>query len=99
MIAITRGGIVPAALVAREFDIRLVDTICVTSCLSSESGEEAQTRSEVKIRKGVSGDGYLLIDDLVDSDAPPRSFVNFCRKLISRRFTSNQRVAPWWIRT
>ncbi len=69
IIAITRGGLVPAALVARELDIRLVDTICVTSYLSSETGKEAQTRSEVKVLKGVVGDGegYLLIDDLVDS--------------------------------
>ena len=69
IIAITRGGLVPAALVARELDIRLVDTICVTSYLSSETGKEAQTRSEVKVLKGVvgDGDGYLLIDDLVDS--------------------------------
>ena len=69
IIAITRGGLVPAALVARELDIRLVDTICVTSYLSSETGQEAQTQSEVKVLKGVGGDGdgYLLIDDLVDS--------------------------------
>ena len=69
IIAITRGGLVPAALVARELDIRLVDTICVTSYLSRETGKEAQTRSEVKVLKGVvgDGDGYLLIDDLVDS--------------------------------
>ena len=31
IIAVTRGGLVPAALVARELDIRLIDTICVTS--------------------------------------------------------------------
>ena len=69
IIAITRGGLVPAALVARELDIRLVDTICVTSYLAAEAGKEAQTRSEVKVLKGVvgDGDGYLLIDDLVDS--------------------------------
>jgi xanthine phosphoribosyltransferase len=69
IIAITRGGLVPAALVARELDIRLVDTICVTSYMAAEAGKEAQTRSEVKVLKGVVGDGegYLLIDDLVDS--------------------------------
>ena len=31
MIAITRGGMVPAAIIARELDIRLVDTICLSS--------------------------------------------------------------------
>ena len=69
IIAITRGGLVPAALVARELNIRLVDTICVTSYLATEAGKEAQTQSEVRILKSVAGDGegFLLIDDLVDS--------------------------------
>mgnify|MGYP002139402518 CR=1 FL=1 len=31
IIAITRGGLIPAALVARELEIRLVDTICASS--------------------------------------------------------------------
>ncbi|HEY1792669.1 MAG TPA: xanthine phosphoribosyltransferase [Opitutaceae bacterium] len=69
IIAITRGGLVPAALVARELDIRLVDTICVTSYARGGEGEADQVRTEVKVLKGVpgDGDGYLLIDDLVDS--------------------------------
>jgi xanthine phosphoribosyltransferase len=69
IIAVTRGGLVPAALVARELDIRLVDTICVTSYASAGTGQAEQVQAEVKILKGVAGDGegYLLIDDLVDS--------------------------------
>src|ERR1700691_1659118 len=31
IIAVTRGGLVPAAIVARELDIRLVDTVCIAS--------------------------------------------------------------------
>src|SRR5277367_1858115 len=69
IIAITRGGLVPAALVARELDIRLVDTICVTSYSSAGTGRADQVQPEVKVLKNVAGDGegYLLIDDLVDS--------------------------------
>jgi xanthine phosphoribosyltransferase len=69
IIAITRGGLIPAALVARELDIRLVDTICVTSYAKAAAGEAEQIREDVKVLKGVEGDGegYLLIDDLVDS--------------------------------
>jgi xanthine phosphoribosyltransferase len=69
IIAVTRGGLVPAALVARELDIRLVDTICVTSYGKGAAGGADQVRSDVKVLKGVTGDGdgYLLIDDLVDS--------------------------------
>jgi xanthine phosphoribosyltransferase len=69
IIAITRGGLVPAALVARELDIRLVDTICVTSYAAGGTGQAEQVQASVKILKSVAGDGdgYLLIDDLVDS--------------------------------
>ena len=73
IIAVTRGGLVPAALVARELDIRLVDTICVTSYDAgtdgNTSGAPAQRQGEVQVLKGVAGDGdgYLLIDDLVDT--------------------------------
>ncbi len=69
IIAITRGGLVPAALVARELDIRLVDTICVTSYAAGTTGQAEQVQASVKVLKAVAGDGdgYLLIDDLVDS--------------------------------
>ncbi len=31
MIAVTRGGLVPAAVIARELGIRVIDTLCVSS--------------------------------------------------------------------
>lgn len=68
IIAITRGGLVPAALVARELEIRLIDTVCVSS-YAAGGGGPAQAQSGVQVLKGVAGDGagYLLIDDLVDT--------------------------------
>jgi xanthine phosphoribosyltransferase len=73
IIAVTRGGLVPAALVARELDIRLIDTICVTSYDAPQghaaAGGPQQQQGKVEVLKGVNGqgDGYLLIDDLVDT--------------------------------
>ena len=69
IIAVTRGGLIPAALVARELDLHLIDTICVTSYAASGAGTAEQVQAEVRVLKGVAGDGdgYLLIDDLVDS--------------------------------
>jgi xanthine phosphoribosyltransferase len=69
IIAVTRGGLIPAALVARELDIRLVDTICVTSYESDAAGAAETVQGDVRVLKGVAGDGegYLLIDDLVDT--------------------------------
>ncbi|WP_194163269.1 xanthine phosphoribosyltransferase [Pseudodesulfovibrio senegalensis] len=60
--AITRGGLVPAAIIARELEIRLIDTICVSSY-------DWQSQGQSSILKSVEndGEGWLLIDDLVDT--------------------------------
>jgi xanthine phosphoribosyltransferase len=70
MVAITRGGLVPAAIVARELDMRIIDTFCVVSYV----GEK--TQGETKILKSVlpetvcgGGEGLLIIDDLADTGA------------------------------
>ena len=66
MIAVTRGGLVPAAIVARELEIRLIDTFCVASY-------EGETQGKIKVLKGVElengGEGWLIVDDLVDTGA------------------------------
>jgi xanthine phosphoribosyltransferase len=69
IIAITRGGLVPAALVARELEIRVIDTVCVVSYGSAEEGHAEQAQGELRWLKTVEGDGdgWLLIDDLVDT--------------------------------
>ena len=67
IIAVTRGGLVPAAIVARELDIRLIDTLCVASYDDRRIGE-------VHILKEVhtDSDGWLIIDDLVDTGQTAR---------------------------
>ena len=64
IIAVTRGGLVPAAIVARELDIRLIDTFCVVSY-------NQKTKGDVKVLKVSSvantGEGWLIVDDLVDT--------------------------------
>jgi xanthine phosphoribosyltransferase len=62
IVAITRGGLVPAAIVARELDVRLIDTVCIASY-------DDRKQSEPTVLKSVPGDGegWLIIDDLVDT--------------------------------
>jgi len=66
IVAITRGGMAPACIVARELNIRRVDTISVMSY-------DHQTQAETRILKAPSagltsdGEGVLVIDDLVDT--------------------------------
>ena len=62
ILAITRGGLVPAAIIARELDIHLIDTICLSSYNWKNQGE-ANILKEVD----CDGEGWLLIDDLVDT--------------------------------
>ena len=38
VVAVTRGGLVPAAIVARELELRLVDTACLASYQGQEKG-------------------------------------------------------------
>ena len=92
IIAITRGGLVPAALVARELDIRLVDTVCVTSYDASAAGAAATVQGEVKVLKGVAGDGegYLLIDDLVDTGRTAQ----IVRKLLPKAYFATLYAKP-----
>jgi len=94
IIAIARGGMIPAALVARELEIRLLDTICASSYDESvDDGEGAQImRSEVKVLKGVDhdGEGYLLIDDLVDTGNTARVI----RKLLPKAFFATLYAKP-----
>ena len=62
ILAIARGGLVPAAILARELEIRLVDTLCVASYSHTSQGE-------INLIKGIdgNGEGWLLVDDLVDT--------------------------------
>ena len=67
IVAITRGGLVPAAIIARELEIRLLDTICVASY-------DHQAQGQVKVLKSIEGDGagWIVVDDLVDTGSTMR---------------------------
>lgn len=68
IVAITRGGLVPAAIVARELNVRLIETVCI------ESYHEYTKQGELRLIKTVApdivasrGKGVLIVDDLVDT--------------------------------
>ena len=68
VVCITRGGLVPAAIVARELNVRLIETGCVASY------QDYKNQGELKVLKGISpevtalrGQGVLIVDDLVDT--------------------------------
>ena len=76
IVAITRGGLVPAAIVARELDVRLIDTVSIASY-------DHMTQSSGRILKSVSPAAigsndpallkrWLIVDDLVDTGGTAR---------------------------
>ena len=70
VVAVTRGGLVPAMIVARELDIRTIDTISIRS-YKGVGNEAGQGKLEVLKRPDDTlmgdGEGILVVDDLVDS--------------------------------
>jgi xanthine phosphoribosyltransferase len=67
IVTITRGGLVPASIIARELEIRLVDTVCISSYDFKDQGD-----AEILKSVDIDGDGWLLIDDLVDTGKTAR---------------------------
>jgi xanthine phosphoribosyltransferase len=76
IVCVTRGGLVPAAIVARELEIRLIETVCVASYHSY------QAQGSLSVLKGIAdsivkvgggdGRGVLIVDDLVDTGKTAR---------------------------
>ena len=66
VVAITRGGMAPAMIIARELDIRTVDTVSVKS-YDHQSQAAAQVLKSPDASLVGDGEGILVIDDLVDS--------------------------------
>ena len=66
IVAITRGGMAPAMIVARELDVRTVDTISVRS-YNHQKQQDAVVLKAPDAELMGDGTGILIVDDLVDS--------------------------------
>lgn len=77
MIAITRGGLVAAAIVARELGIRVIDTACIASY-------DHQSQGSLKVLKEIApevlalGKKVLIVDDLVDTGSTAKVVRALC---------------------
>jgi xanthine phosphoribosyltransferase len=73
LVSIARGGLVPAAIVARELSIRVIETVSI------ESYHDDRPTGDPRILKAVApafleeeGTGLLVVDDLVDTGGTVR---------------------------
>ena len=68
LVAITRGGLVPAAIIARELGLRVIETVCVASYHDYKSQGGLQVLKSIGADLAASGGaGVLVVDDLVDT--------------------------------
>ena len=65
IVAVSRGGLVPAAIIARELNIRLVETVCISSYDHQSQRDDAIILKDAAVSD--AGAGFLVIDDLVDT--------------------------------
>ena len=76
MVCITRGGLVPAAIIARELGIRIIETVCIASYDDDKKQGKLTVLKDVaaELIAANSGDGanILVVDDLVDTGATAR---------------------------
>jgi len=68
IVCITRGGLVPAAIISRELNIRLIETVCVASY------HDYVNQGDMVLLKGIApelqengGESVLVVDDLTDT--------------------------------
>lgn len=70
VVCVTRGGLVPAAIVARELGIRLIETVCIASYTHQTQGDLTVLKDvapAIVASGGGEGKGVLIVDDLVDT--------------------------------
>src|SRR5690554_1882770 len=65
IIAVSRGGLVPGVIMARELNLRLVDSVCVSSYEFQSQKAEPEMLKDVTCTE--DGEGFIVVDDLVDS--------------------------------
>ncbi|HEX3348309.1 MAG TPA: xanthine phosphoribosyltransferase [Acetobacteraceae bacterium] len=69
LVAVTRGGLIPAAIVARELDVRLVESVSIVTYDEEDRGRPEVTKMP---DAAADGRGFLVVDDLVDTGATLR---------------------------
>ena len=71
IIAVSRGGLFPAAVLARELGIRHIETVCIASYHDHNNQGELQVLHAAQVPDG--GEGFIVVDDLVDTGNTARA--------------------------
>ena len=66
MVAITRGGLIPCAIISRELECRLIETVSIVTYDEEKRGQPQVVKPPAAALE-AQGEGWLIIDDLVDT--------------------------------
>jgi len=97
IVAVSRGGLIPAAIIARELECRLIESVSVATY-----DNERRAQPQVLKHPAAAGDGtgFLIVDDLVDSGVTAQ----VVRDLLPRAHfaclyakPAGQRLADTWV--
>lgn len=69
IVAVTRGGLIPAAIVAREIGCRLIESVSIAAYDEEDIGEPQVLKAPLAAGEG---ENFLIIDDLVDTGTTAR---------------------------
>jgi len=69
IVAVTRGGLIPAAIIARELECRVIETVSIVTYDEEQIGQTMVTKPPTAAGDGT---GFLIIDDLVDTGTTAR---------------------------
>ena len=71
IIAVSRGGLFPSAVLARELGLRHIETVCIASYHDHNNQGELQVLHAAQVPNG--GEGFIVVDDLVDTGNTARA--------------------------
>lgn len=99
IVAITRGGLVPAGIIARELGVRTIETVCIASYHDYDDQGELKVIKPIdpKVIGSEGGEGILIIDDLSTPVRQQKLFAKCCQKHILQPYTPSQWAAIWLI--
>ena len=69
IVAVTRGGLIPAAIIARELEVRFIESVSIVTYDEEAMGEPKVTKAPTAAGDGT---GFLIVDDLVDTGSTAR---------------------------
>ncbi len=72
IVAVTRGGLIPAGIIARELELRIIDTVSIATYQGQQIGDTSNILKPLATTTvdANSGPRWLIIDDLRDRGEP-----------------------------